>query len=143
MLGLPRTLTYFGFFIFCFWFSSIEELDFITLQRGHNIFCSKDIFQNKSQFDQMLSIVSWAHTYLSPIQSCRMLFRVIVWQSATLPPSSCTTGVNKTYSNCEKENNLQSGASSRAKHGGAYFSAVRVSVKDPIAVPERDEVQEC
>ena len=38
---------------------------------------------------------------------------------------------------------LQSGASSRAKHGGAYFSAVRGSMKDPIVVPGRDEVQEC
>ena len=38
---------------------------------------------------------------------------------------------------------LQSGASSRAKHGGAYFSAVRGSMKHPIAVPGRDEVQEC
>ena len=38
---------------------------------------------------------------------------------------------------------LQSGASSHAKHGGAYFSAVRWSIKDPIAVPGRDEVQEC
>ena len=38
---------------------------------------------------------------------------------------------------------LQSGASSRAKHGGAYFSAVRGSIKDPIAVPGQDEVQEC
>ena len=28
----------------------------------------------------------------------------------------------------------QSVASSRAKHGGAYFSAVRGSIKDPIAV---------
>ena len=35
---------------------------------------------------------------------------------------------------------LQSGASSRAKHGGAYFSAVRGSIKDPIAVPGRHEV---
>ena len=39
--------------------------------------------------------------------------------------------------------NIQSGASSHAKHGGAYFSAVRGSIKDPIAVPGRDEVQEC
>ena len=38
---------------------------------------------------------------------------------------------------------IQSGASSRAKHGGAYFSAVRGSMKDPIAVSGRDEVQEC
>ena len=38
---------------------------------------------------------------------------------------------------------IQSGASSHAKHGGAYFSAVRGSIKDPIAVPGRDEVQEC
>ena len=36
-----------------------------------------------------------------------------------------------------------SGASSRAKHRGAYFSAVRGSIKDPIAVPGWDEVQEC
>ena len=38
---------------------------------------------------------------------------------------------------------LQSGASSCAKHGGAYFSAVRGSIKDLTAVPGRDEVQEC
>ena len=42
-----------------------------------------------------------------------------------------------------KSRKVQSGASSRAKHGGAYFSAVRGSMKDPIAVPGRDEVQEC
>ena len=35
---------------------------------------------------------------------------------------------------------LQSGASSRAKHGGAYFSAVIGSIKDPIAVPGWHEV---
>ena len=35
---------------------------------------------------------------------------------------------------------LQSGASSRAKHGGAYFSAIRGSIKDPIAVPGGHEV---
>ena len=29
---------------------------------------------------------------------------------------------------------VQLGSSSRAKHGGAYFSAVRGSIKDPIAV---------
>ena len=38
---------------------------------------------------------------------------------------------------------LQSGASSHAKHGGAYFSAVSGSIKDPIAVPGQDGVQEC
>ena len=38
---------------------------------------------------------------------------------------------------------IQSGASSRAKHGGAYFLAVIGSIKDPIAVPGRDLVQEC
>ena len=42
-----------------------------------------------------------------------------------------------------KKSLLQSGASSHAKHGGAYFSAVRGSIKDLIAVPGRDEVQEC
>ena len=35
---------------------------------------------------------------------------------------------------------IQSGASSRAKHGGAYFSAVRGSIEDPIAVAGRHEV---
>ena len=35
---------------------------------------------------------------------------------------------------------LQSGASSQAKHGGAYFSAVSGSIKDPIAVPGWHEV---
>ena len=35
---------------------------------------------------------------------------------------------------------LQSGASSRAKHGGAYFSVVRRPIKDPIAVPGGHEV---
>ena len=31
--------------------------------------------------------------------------------------------------------NLQSGASSQAKHGGAYFSAVYGSIEDPLAAP--------
>ena len=31
--------------------------------------------------------------------------------------------------------NLQSGASSLAKHGGAYFSAVYGSIEDPVAAP--------
>ena len=35
---------------------------------------------------------------------------------------------------------IQSGASSQAKHGGAYFSAVSGSIKDPIAVPGWHEV---
>ena len=30
---------------------------------------------------------------------------------------------------------LQSGASSQAKHGGAYFSAVYESIEDPMAAP--------
>ena len=38
---------------------------------------------------------------------------------------------------------LQSGASSLAKHGGAYFSAVCGSVQDPIAAPGLYENQEC
>ena len=37
---------------------------------------------------------------------------------------------------------LQSGASSQAKHGGAYFSAVSGSIKDPIAVLGQHEVPE-
>ena len=37
---------------------------------------------------------------------------------------------------------VQSGASSRAKHGGAYFSAVYGSIKDPMAAPEPYETLE-
>ena len=37
---------------------------------------------------------------------------------------------------------LQSGASSLAKHGGDYFSAVYGSIKDPIAAPGPYEPQE-
>ena len=38
--------------------------------------------------------------------------------------------------------NIQSGASSRAKIGGAYFSDITVSIQDPIAVPGPYEVTE-
>ena len=38
---------------------------------------------------------------------------------------------------------LQSGRSSLAKHGGAYFSAVYGFMKDPIAAPGPYENQEC
>ena len=38
---------------------------------------------------------------------------------------------------------IQSGASSLAKHGGAYFSAVFGFMKDPIAAPGPFEIQEC
>ena len=37
---------------------------------------------------------------------------------------------------------LQSGASSLAKQGGAYFSAVCGSIQDPIAAPGPHETQE-
>ena len=37
---------------------------------------------------------------------------------------------------------IQSGASSRAKIGGAYFSDVTGSIQDPIAVPGPCEVTE-
>ena len=37
---------------------------------------------------------------------------------------------------------VQSGASSQAKIGGAYFSGVTGSFQDPIAVPEPCEVTE-
>ena len=36
---------------------------------------------------------------------------------------------------------LQSGASSLAKHGGAYFSAVYGSLQDPIAAPGLFDIQ--
>ena len=35
----------------------------------------------------------------------------------------------------KKRSEVQSGASSRAKHGGAYFSAVYGSIEDPMAAP--------
>ena len=38
---------------------------------------------------------------------------------------------------------VQSGRSSLAKHGGAYFSAVYGFMKDPIAAPGPYENQEC
>ena len=34
---------------------------------------------------------------------------------------------------------VQSGASSQAKHGGAYFSAVYGSIDDPLAAPGQYE----
>ena len=36
---------------------------------------------------------------------------------------------------------IQSGASSLAKHGGAYFSAVYGSIQDPIAAPGLFDIQ--
>ena len=36
---------------------------------------------------------------------------------------------------------VQSGASSPAKHGGAYFSAVYGSIQDPIAAPGLFDIQ--
>ena len=41
----------------------------------------------------------------------------------------------------QRSNMVQSGASSHAKNGGAYFSDVTGSIQDPIAVP--CEVTEC
>ena len=41
-----------------------------------------------------------------------------------------------------EKSKLQSGASSLAKHGGAYFSAVYGSIQDPIAAPGPYENQE-
>ena len=35
----------------------------------------------------------------------------------------------------EQSPHLQSGASSQAKHGGAYFSAIYGSIKDPVTAP--------
>ena len=45
------------------------------------------------------------------------------------------------YRDCrEIKRNVQSGASNRAKIGGAYFSDVTGSIQDPIAVPGPCEV---
>ena len=38
---------------------------------------------------------------------------------------------------------VQSGASSLAKHGGAYFSAVYGSIEDPVAAPGPCKPQVC
>ena len=38
-----------------------------------------------------------------------------------------------------EEMEIQSGASSQAKHGGAYFSAVYGSIEDPLAAPGQYE----
>ena len=38
---------------------------------------------------------------------------------------------------------VQSGASSPAKHGGAYFSAVYGSIEDPVAAPGPCKPQVC
>ena len=46
--------------------------------------------------------------------------------------SACPHCVTHSATNSD---HLQSGASSQAKHGGAYFSAVSGSIKDLIAVP--------
>ena len=43
---------------------------------------------------------------------------------------------------CNTAQALQSGASSLAKQGGAYFSAVCGSIQDPIAAPGPYENQE-
>ena len=45
--------------------------------------------------------------------------------------------------NTIKAMKLQSGRSSLAKHGGAYFSAVYGFIKDPIAAPGSYGNQEC
>ena len=44
--------------------------------------------------------------------------------------------------NCNFLTCIQSGASSLAKHGGAYFSAVNEFMKDPIDAPGVYENQE-
>ena len=51
-----------------------------------------------------------------------------------------STDVLKIQALPEKNLCLQSGASSRAKIGGAYFSDVTGSIQDPIAVPGPCEV---
>ena len=38
-------------------------------------------------------------------------------------------------SRIQNKNEIQSGASSHAKKGGAYFSAVYGSIEDPVAAP--------
>ena len=47
-----------------------------------------------------------------------------------------------TFVKHKKLDNIQSGASSQAKIGGAYFSGVTGSIQDPIAVPGLYEVTE-
>ena len=57
---------------------------------------------------------------------------------ATPPSNSKNTYLKKYFHNSQ----VQSGASSQAKNGGAYFSDVAGSIQDPIAVPGPCEVTE-
>ena len=52
---------------------------------------------------------------------------IITQQPPRSKPRRCSVGISAIL--------LQSGASSQAKHGGAYFSAVFWSIKDPLAAP--------
>ena len=72
--------------------------------------------------------------------------------TATLPFMSACFDFSSTFKWCAililivrdvDRKDLQSGASSRAKIGGAYFSDVTGSIQDPIAVPGPCEVTEC
>ena len=78
------------------------------------------------------------------------------WPDQTRPDQSVKVCKwNVFVSNCEiylsqiakciylKLQNVQSGRSSLAKHGGAYFSAVYGFMKDLIAAPGPYENQEC
>ena len=71
--------------------------------------------------------------------------------TATLPFMSACFDFSSTFKWCAililivrdvDRKDLQSGASSRAKIGGAYFSDVTGSIQDPIAVPGPCEVTE-
>ena len=61
--------------------------------------------------------------------------------SVTFPPLS-QKSLDQLFDNCISFSLLQSGASSLAKHGGAYFSVVYGSIQDPIAAPGPYENQE-
>ena len=66
------------------------------------------------------------------------------WDPAPDPKSQLlptTTNINPEgkYEIFKRE--IQSGASSLAKHGGAYFSAVYGFIQDPIAAPGLFDIQ--
>ena len=56
--------------------------------------------------------------------------------------SILTDNANRAIQGNVRKSYLQFGASSLAKHGGAYFSAVYGSLQDPIAAPRPYENQE-
>ena len=85
-------------------------------------------------------------TVLHSISSTNYFYIAFYTHTASSPQKTFPRGfVQKqvTWISQQKIQCLQSGRSSLAKHGGAYFSAVYGFMKDPIAAPGPYENQEC